>query len=1034
MIKAFQLRAFLRGIVVAASLFLMVWASPPFAAAADEAIRFGRDILPILSENCFHCHGPDSKKREADLRLDTFEGATRKESPAIVPGQSGASELVRRLVSQDPDEVMPPPKSNRKLTPHQVDLLRRWIDSGAPWGRHWAFEPPQRPTPPAVQASAWVRNPIDAFVLARLEQEGLAPSPEAPRATLLRRVSLDLTGLPPTPEELDAFLADTSSDAYEKVVDRLLKSPRYGERMVWDWLDAARYADTNGYQGDPTRSMWFWRDWVIGALNDNWPFDRFTIEQVAGDLLPAPTQSQLIATGFHRNHMINGEGGRIAEESRVDYVQDRVETTGTVWLGLTLNCCRCHDHKYDPFTQRDYYQLSAYFNSIDENGGADAYPLGRPVLKIVTPEIEHRISALKAKEESLGQAVRAAEQAAQAGLSDWEKTVASQASEVWTPLMPDLASSSGGATIARPAEFEIALTGANPVRDDLSVTFTTSLKGITGLRLEAIPDPALVNQGPGRADNGNFVLSELQTLFDGQPVPLRNPVADFEQEGWPATKVLDGNSDTGWAVMPAFGKRHWLTVECVNPPGDGRPHALVVRLEHRSPHVSHVLGRFRVLATTRPTADWRGLPDKIRSLLAVAPEQRTDAQRKELGDFHANSRPEVLAARQSRDEATKAREQAEREIPSTMVMRERAQPRETHILVRGAWDKPGEKVTYGLPASLAAPPLAATQSRLTLARWLVSEDNPLTARVTVNRYWQLFFGTGLVKTTEDFGVQAEQPSHPDLLDWLACEFRTPTISQPSVVNGAPTNGWNVKHVQRLLVTSATYRQASRVTPALLERDPDNRLLARGPRYRLPSWMIRDQALAASGLLVEKVGGPPVKGYQPPGIWEEATFGKIRYDQDHGDALYRRSVYQFWRRIVGPTMFFDVANRQTCAVKMSRTNTPLHALVTLNDVTYVEAARALAQRVLRGPGPDDESRVREAFRLCTARHPSAAELDVLLKRLGKLRTTYRRDEAAAQRLAAIGESKVDARVDPVELAAYSGVALVVLNLDETLSKE
>src|SRR5262245_27709346 len=649
--------------------------------SAAEPVNFGRDVLPILSDNCFRCHGPDANARKAKLRLDTQDGALRKDSPIIVAGKSADSELVRRVSSSDASEVMPPPKSNRKLTATQIETLKRWIDEGAKWGRHWAFDPPRRPTLPAVRDRRWPRNGLDRFILARLEAEGLTPSAEAPKETLLRRVTLDLTGLPPTPAEVDAFLADAAPGAYERVVDRLLASPHYGERMVWEWLDAARYADSNGYQGDGERTMWPWRDWAVDALNRNLPFDQFTVWQLAGDLLPGSTPEQKLATAFCRNHPINGEGGRIAEENRIDYVMDMTETTGTVWLGLTFNCCRCHDHKFDTLTQRDYYSLFAFFNQTPVNGG-------------------------------------------------------------------------GGD-------------------------------------------------------------------------PRTPPVLEFKTKDVP---------------------------------------------------------------------------------------------------------PQVV---------------------KVMVMQDMPKPRDTFLLTRGSYEKPAAKVHAAVPAALPAltnvKPQAA--NRLDLARWLVSAENPLTARVAVNRAWQQFFGVGLVKTSEDFGVQGEKPSHPELLDWLAVEFRE--------------SGWDVKALHRLIVTSATYRQSSKLTPALLERDPANRLLARAPRFRLPSWMIRDQALAASGLLARRAGGPPVKPYQPAGVWEEATFGGKRYQQDHGEALYRRSLYTFWRRIIGPTAFFDTTARQTCTVKPTRTNSPLHALTTLNDVTYVEAARALAQRVLTSGGSSPEERIDSAFRLVLA---------------------------------------------------------------------
>lgn len=1002
----------------------------PFAgnvttAAEPVRVNFSRDILPILSDNCFACHGPDQNQRKADLRLDTRDGALRTKSPIIVPGKSGESDLYLRVTSDDKEEVMPPPKSNRKLTPRQIELLKLWIDDGAVWGKHWAYEAPQRPQPPEVKNPAWQKNPIDRFVLARLEQEGLQPAPPAPKETFMRRVTLDLTGLPPTLEEIGVFIHDDSEKSYETLVDRLLNSPRYGERMAWEWLDAARYADTNGYQGDPTRSMWYWRDWVIEALNWNMPFDQFTIEQLAGDLLPNPTRSQLIATGFHRNHMINGEGGRIAEESRVDYVQDRVETTGTVWMGLTFNCCRCHDHKFDPFAQREYYQLAAYFNSIDESGGTDAYPQAQPLLAMATPEQEARMVELKVREAAASKERDAVEQKLRGVQVEWEKILAGNggkpAQPEWVALAPEELASEGGATLAKVADNAILVSGQNPPQDSFTISAKIKPQEITGIRIEALPDSSLVNSGPGRADNGNFVLTEFKVLLDGKPIGLTAISADFEQSGFPVTGAVDGKNESGWAVASEFGKAHTALFEAKLPAAtNGAERAVTIRLEFRSPHASHVLGKFRISATSSPAATFRPIPENIRAIAALNLDQRNDGQKKELTDYYLNNNAEFAEAKRTADGARQAREQAEKEIPKTMILRDRAQPRETFILIRGAYDKFGDKVTHGVPAILPALSADAAPNRLALARWIVSPDHPLTARVTVNRYWQLFFGNGLVKTAEDFGVQGEKPSHPELLDWLAREFIE--------------SGWNVKQFHKLIVMSATYRQSSKVAPAMIERDPENRLLARGPRYRLPSWMIRDQALAASGLLVDKIGGKPVLGYQPPGIWEEATFGQIRYNQEHGEALYRRSLYTFWRRIVGPTMFFDVANRQTCTVKIARTNTPLHALVTLNDVTYVESARALAQRVLLGPARDDASRIADAFRYLTSREPKPAELDILSLRLEKLRKLYAGDEAAAKKLIATGESVPDPKLNPVELAAYTSLATVLLNLDETISKE
>ncbi len=834
----------------AASPLVLIALLAGVAPARDPrpAVDFGRDILPILSDNCFRCHGPDAKARKAGLRLDTPEGALRKADPVIVPGQSAASELVHRVASTDTEVVMPPPKSNRKLSPRQIALLRQWIDEGAPWGRHWALEKPVRPAPPRVREENWPRNAIDAFVLARLEAEGLRPSPEAPRETLIRRLTLDLTGLPPTPEEVQHFLADRSPNAYERLVDRLLASPHYGERMVWEWLDAARYADSNGYQGDGERTMWPWRDWAVAALNRNLPFDQFTVWQIAGDLLPGATQEQKLATAFCRNHMINGEGGRIAEENRVDYVMDMTETTATVWLGLTFNCCRCHDHKFDALTQRDYYGLFAFFNQTPVDGGG-GNPQTPPVLALLSREETARLDALN---EALRRAAREVDE----------------------------------------------------------------------------------------AERKLFPRAAGQTAADS----------------------------------PKAG----------------------------------------------------GLEPDILSLLKLPAEKRGRGQIEQLEKTWQASESAYVALLKKQRAGLEARDAASRAGVRVMVMEDMPKPRDTFLLTRGSYEKPAEKVGAAVPAALMTPVAnvpgspGMPRNRLGLARWLVSPDNPLTARVTVNRAWQQFFGAGLVKTSEDFGVQGEKPSHPELLDFLATEFvRT---------------GWDVKGLHRLIATSATYRQSSKMTPALVERDPANRLLARGPRYRLPSWMVRDQALAASGLLVRRLGGPPVKPYQPSGVWEEATFGTKRYQQDKGEALYRRSLYTFWRRIVGPTEFFDTAARQTCVVKPTRTNSPLHALTTLNDVTYVEAARALAGRVLSAAGPSPEERIEHAFRLVLARGPTSAEKQVLLGGLERVRRQFAADPQAVRKFLAVGESQSDEKVDAVEHAAWAAVCSTILNLDEALSKE
>ena len=825
---------------------LLLLAAPLVLAAAESAapVNFNREILPILSDACFHCHGPDAATREAKLRLDDRDGLfrTRDGVTVVKPGDLKASELFQRITSAHEDEVMPPPKATRKLKPAEVDLLRRWIESGAPWGGHWAYEQPRRAEPP----SGFGAHPIDAFVRARLAREKLAPAPEAAPAALLRRVSLDLTGLPPTEEELVEFLSDRTPVAYERAVDRLLASPRYGERWAWDWLDAARYADTNGFQGDPERTMWPWRDWVVNALNANMPFDRFSIEQLAGDLLPQATREQKIASGFHRNNMFNGEGGRIAEETRVENVFDRVETTGAIWLGLTLSCSRCHDHKYDPVSQRDYYALYDIFNQMSETGRNSGGQVP-PILDISTAE-------------ELAEVKRA------------------------------------------------------------NIAFEATAKRVEEFELKKFPRP----------EGKPLVESDAAKL----PGNLPNYIARTE----PKRRGVD-------ALLEAVSYFE----------------------EHDKPYAA------------------------LLSELLEGARERTAAQGR---------------------------------ITKVMIMDQIPEPRETAILTRGNYEAKTEVKAYGAVPALfrrggAEPGPNNRSNRLDLARWLVSSGNPLAARVTVNRAWQAFFGTGFVKTAEDFGVQGEPPSHPELLDWLATEF--------------VASGWDMKRLHRLIVTSATYRQSSRVDRELRERDPDNRLLARGPRHRMPSWMIRDQALAVAGLANLQMGGPSVRPYQPAGIWEEATFGKKNYVQDHGDALYRRSLYVFWRRIVGPTTFFDSGARQVCTLKVPITNTPLHALVTLNDPAYVEAARVMAQRVLTGAG-DDSVRLAQAFRLATARPPTAAEAGILSGRLSAARAQFTADRPAAEKLTGAGEAPRPTGLDPVEHAAWTALCSLLLNLDEVLSKE
>jgi hypothetical protein len=1006
--------------------------APVRAESPLRRVDFERDIQPILADNCFHCHGPDSARRKGDLRfdqLDPTEGplAPRDGYAIVVPGNVEESVLVMRITADDADVRMPPPDSNRKLTPEQIELLQRWVAEGAEWGRHWSLVAPKRPAVPAVKDTSGLKNPIDAFLGSRLEHEGIVPLPEAPREALIRRVTLDLTGLPPTPAEVETFVADAAPDAYEKLVDRLLASPRYGERMVWEWLDAARYADTNGYQGDPTRTMWPWRDWVVRAMNENLPYDQFVTWQIAGDLLPGATQDQRLASGFNRAHTFNGEGGRIPEETRVENVMDRVDTTGTAFLGLTLGCARCHDHKYDPISQREYYQFFAYFNQSSETGGFQYVNGGNvlPVMTVTSPPQQQQLDALQRDVETAEVRLAAEQPKLDAAQAAWEAQARSTAG--WIVTAPASTVSTGGATMQPQGDYSILVGGTSPETDVHEIVLRTPLQSVSGLRLEVLPDASLSQGGPGRSvDSGNFVLTNIEatavSVADPQQtksVKFSTADATFSQGGFPVAGAIDGDpTKTGWAVWKAPDKSNLAAVfsfaEPVSFPGGAE---LRLKLHYASEHKLHTAGRFRLAVTGGPVM----LPE-VATALAIAADARTKSQTQHVRRFFRDRvSPEFRSLNEAVAGARKAVKDFEASLAKVMVMND-AMPRETHVLAKGSYDKPTEKVepgVLGILHPLPSAPADSTSNRLALAKWLTDPANPLLGRVTVNRYWQQLFGTGIVKTVEDFGVQGERPVHPELLDWLAVEFRE--------------SGWDVKAMHRLMVTSAAYRRSSKIPPEMLERDPENRLLARGPRFRLPSVVIRDQALAAGGLLVEQLGGPPVRSYQPPGIWEEATFGQIKYKQDHGDALYRRGLYLFWRRIVGPTELFDTGSRTVCTVTQSRTNTPLHALTTLNDTTFVEAARALAERVMT-QSSTPEARLREAYRFVLARGPSDSEQSVLLASLNRLKTQYAGDREAALKLLAVGESKRDEKLDPVEHAAYTGVCLAILNLDEALTKE
>ena len=969
--------------------------------AKEKKIDFDRDIRPILSDNCFHCHGPDAKNRKAKLQLHTFEQASakRKNGAAIVPGNARVSDIIKRMITDDEDDIMPPPDSNRHVTKEQIELIRQWINEGAEYSEHWAFTKISRPEVPTA-GKEWARNPIDNFIIKNLKEKNLNPNEEAERRTLLRRLSLDLSGLPPTPEEMQSFVNDSSANAYEKQVDRLLNSPRFGERMAWPWLDVARYSDTNGYQHDSTRTMWPWRDWVVNAFNTNKPFDQFTIEQIAGDMLPNATLEQKLATAFLRNHMINGEGGRIAEENRVEYVFDQLETVGTAFLGLTFNCCRCHDHKYDPLSQKDYYSFSAFFNQTPVSG-AEKSGQSPPTVTIPGNKevLAREQGILKEKEDKLKTLT------AELSKKFLEQSKKESANTAWSPLHP-LKAVAQFQTLVIAKNSSILAKGQNPNNDKYTIS-AAAPKKMAALKLSGIRHESMTNGGIARSNSGNFVLTEIKIniIRGSQRIPLiiKDARASYEQTGFKIHHTFDRQKNTGWAVWNGkpFKQDHQAVFtfddQLTFNPGD----KLEIQLEHDSKHVQHNLGHFRFSTI-------ENLPEKGIDTLLKSPDKTSSKEQ-----FLKNSK-EYRELEKAVSEQKKAIAKLGIKV---MVMLDN-QNRKTYILNTGLYNQREEEVSASTPASLPPLPAGVKADRLALANWLVSPENPLTARVVINRFWAQVFGTGLIKTTENFGIQGERPGNQPLLDWLAAEF----ISSK----------WNVKHMMRLMVMSAAYRQSSKFSSQKLEIDPYNRLLARAPRYRMPSWMIRDQALFSSGLLNEQMGGPGVFPYQPAGVWSEMSFGKIRYKEDNDNKLYKRSIYTFWRRIVSPTMFFDISQRNVCEVKEKLTNTPLHALVTMNDTAYVEAGRALAVRAMSEK--DNEARVNKMYSLLLGRRANTGEMKILLETLEKFTEKYKAAPQLSEDYLNVGHFKVPANMDKVQTAALAKLALLIFNLDESLTKE
>lgn len=1026
------------------SLSAVLLVSTLALSAAEEKISFNRDIRPVLSDTCFACHGFDAKKREADLRLDNPEGAFADLGgyAAIVPGDLESSEVWQRILSDDEDEVMPPPDFHKQLSEAEKKLLRRWIEEGAKYQAHWAFVPPQKSTPPPGTEED---NPIDGFLQNRLKKEGLDPAPEADRETLIRRVTLDLTGLPPTLDEVEAFLGDKSPSAYGKLVDGLLARPTYGEHMARFWLDLARYGDTHGLHLDNERSMWPYRDWVVAALNANLSFDEFTRWQLAGDLLPTPTREQLIASGFNRCNVTTSEGGSIAEELTYRYAVDRTTTAVEVWMGLTAGCAVCHDHKFDPISAKDYYSIYAFFHSAADpamDGNRIDTP---PILKLTTPADEKRLGELngliKSVDERIAEAVTTLAYTDPATLKPtppvrltetiWFEDAFPQGATPQAAGGPIRWTERGKGPVYR-GERALRRSAPGAVAQDFwsgGASFTVPAKGTIFVYVHldaAAPPEAIMLQFHTGAWKHRAVWGDGDKIGFGTPNTIeRVAMGPLPKAGeWvrleiPVAKLglTAGMKVDGYAFTQFGGTVSWdhLGVVAETNPATDPAWSWKIWLDQNQ-------GKRNDL-----------LPDALRDLVrGKKPAEWTGVEAKQVKDFwlarlYAGSR-EILAPLEGEKAAPEAeRERLEKATPITFVMADLPTARESFVMERGQYDKPGEKVSRGVPSflpPLPAKPVDRDYNRLDLANWLVSGTHPLTARVTVNRFWQQFFGTGLVKTSMDFGSQGAPPSHPELLDWLAITF--------------VEDGWDVKKLVKRLVTSHAYRQSSALSPEMHERDPENRLLARGPRFRLDAEVLRDQALSVSGLLVGTRGGKGVRPYQPENIWEPVAFGGSNtkdYVQDKGEALYRRSLYTFLKRTAPPPFMstFDAPNREQSCAARGRSNTPLQALQLMNDIQHIEAARHFAQRILKEGGATPEERVRWAWRVVTARFPESDEAEVVLNALTMFRNRYDSDEAAAAELISYGESKADPRFNPSELAAYTLAANLLLNLDEVLVK-
>lgn len=984
-----------------------------FLSVLSAKVSFNDEIRPLLSNSCYRCHGPDEEDRKAKLRLDTREGATKGHDGffAILPGKIEDSELIYRIVTDDEDEMMPPPGKGDRFTKEQIDLFKRWIGEGAEYEVHWSYTKPERAKVPQVDETMMkVRNPIDAFILDRLEKEGLSPSKEVDRHTLIRRVALDLTGLPPSKEEVDAFLSDQSADAYGKLVDSLLSKSAFGEHWARMWLDLARYADSAGYADDPGRTIWAYRDWVIRAFNANMPFDQFTLEQIAGDLLPNPTEDQLIATAFHRNTKTNNEGGTSDEEFRNAAVVDRVNTTMATWMGTTAACAQCHTHKYDPITHAEYFQMFAIFNQSEDADRRNE----APIIQVMGDRNKEQAASISSEITKLEKEMKTATKPDLKAFEEWETDLKASASR-WHVLSPDEMSAASGATLQSDLGGFISVSGKTTETDDYTIAATTKLEKITSIKIEALAYDKLGSGGPGR--NGNFVINEIELSSGKTKASFSNASSTYDQSQFGASSAIDGDAgkDSGWAVGGSLGKNHSIVVELTKPIAGSD---LKVKLLQSYPN--HALGRFRILVTDSAGPSVALSPGMI-AILEKTAAKRSVAEKAQLAILYAKSNPTVIA-HAKKLAALKKELEAVKPLTSVPVMRElpKAKHRKTHIQLRGSYLSLGDEVGPGVPKIFGALPEGSNPDRLSMAKWLVDRNNPLTARVVANRFWENFFGVGIVLTSEEFGSQGERPSHPELLDWLAVEL----------MDGE----WDVKKFLRLLVTSSVYRQKSHVSDEMAARDPDNRLVSRGPRVRLSAEMIRDQALAVSGLLSSKMYGAPVRPPQPSLGLKAAFGGGTDWSTSSGEDKFRRGLYTSWRRSSPyPSMAtFGAPNREVCTVRRGSSNTPLQALVTLNDPVYIEAAQSLSRRMVAHEGTVP-AMIEHGFRLCLARPPNEVETARLVALYDSTRSKYATDPKLAQEMATNPIGPVPKDGDVVEFAALTVVANILLNLDETLMK-